>query len=386
MRPSSKRKVKKPKKLDSGLFDVPQSTKKTLKNLRKSPTPPRRPTIVRLDDRFMLRDSQDQPAGPAVVPGPAVVQVSSPGSADDFLPGPSSRLTTAERAELRDLGISPITESGLRRALDAPGTPVSARRGTPRRLVFPPVEFTPTVISTPNVPDNTPALLPPAGPSPAVSARNTPPSVGVSDRGSVEPSIRGSASSPAPSLRPSRRRRGSRYMRGFFPVPDFDDIVNPDDVGPGYLRRVFFDEQPRVYKRNPVELRFDSRGIPSVILRRHLRYTKYRQPYTPSPNPSTSIPMRGAIRTKNRLLRRYLSLAQFLNVDDPRAKRRIRHAMREAVKKYDTYVYNRAPFSDFYEDVARPFRNRNFDRETDLRDWYEQQLRNVPTAAPAFNW
>lgn len=187
------------------------------------------------------------------------------------------------------------------------------------------------------------------------------------------------AASPAPSLRSLRSVRGApppanpvaaRY-RGATPVPDFDQLIDPTNARERTLRRVFV--RRRRYRRNPIEFRYDANNVPHLVVRRNLVYTKVPSSYFPSLRPSNSIPMHGAIRSKNKLARRLLAIRQFRRnlARTPAVPRYIRESLRRELlktkRKFRTYDYRDEPGATTYREVLNVNQRRRRRRRIAIR-------------------
>lgn len=146
----------------------------------------------------------------------------------------------------------------------------------------------------------------------------------------------------------------------FQPVEDFNTLVDPNVYNQETLRRHFIER--RTYRRTPVEVRYRADGRPIFVLRRRLTYEKIPSSYFPSVNRPNTIPMRGAIRTKNRLLRRLVALKQLRtavagnnNQFSNAVRNRINFEYRRTKGKYDTYDYRDALGRQAYQDVQNRF-------------------------------
>lgn len=173
-------------------------------------------------------------------------------------------------------------------------------------------------------------------PSAARQVRNSPPASVISSRasrgrGRVLPFVRNPA---------AVQDRGARLVSNT-PVPD------PQLPRPGYNRRIakslkrrFVAE--REYVRNPIEIRYDQNSVPHAVIRNNLIYRKIPSNYYPSNNPSNSIPLVGAFKSKNKILRRLKSLKllkeQALSAE---VRRQISEQIRQYIDKYNTYDVER---------------------------------------------
>jgi hypothetical protein len=124
-------------------------------------------------------------------------------------------------------------------------------------------------------------------------------------------------------------------------------VPDPQLPRPGYNRRIakslkrrFVAE--REYVRNPIEIRYDQNSVPHAVIRNNLIYRKIPSNYYPSNNPSNSIPLVGAFKSKNKILRRLKSLKllkeQALSAE---VRRQISEQIRQYIDKYNTYDVER---------------------------------------------
>lgn len=176
------------------------------------------------------------------------------------------------------------------------------------------------------------------------------------------PSLHSSASRGSASIRSNLDITNPRTVRSnnFQPIQDFNTDVDPENFGPNTLRRNYVER--RTYKRTPVEVRYRANGKPVFVFRRNLTYTKVPTSFYPSIERPNTIPMRGAIRTKNRLLRRLVALRQLRGLAgnnnarfSDRDKNRIRFEYRRTKEKYDTYDYQDAAGRQVYQDVQNQY-------------------------------
>lgn len=177
------------------------------------------------------------------------------------------------------------------------------------------------------------------------------------------PSVHSSTSRSSASIRSNLDITNPRTVRSndFQPIQDFNTAVDPEVFGPNTLRRNYVER--RTYRRTPVEVRYRANGKPVFVFRRNLTYTKVPTSFYPSVERPNTIPMRGAIRTKNRLLRRLVALRQLRDLAgnnnarfSDRDKNRIRFEYRRTKEKYDTYDYQDAAGRQVYQDVENQFR------------------------------
>lgn len=248
-----------------------------------------------------------------------------------------------------------------------------------------------------------------SGPSPRISSprpRSQPDlnldlpdisSPGSSGDGSTRQSVRSSGSRTIPRGAPDsissssgssrsgvgiRGRRGRRRDVTIGPRSVFDPVENYNEVDPfrppnpdeflrrrssyaNLIRRVF--TLRRRYRRNPVEVRYGADNRPYFVLRKRRFYEKVPTPYYPSNQPPSRnrIPMLGAWRGKNRLLRRLVALnrlktylssnavtPQLTPGDRRRARERTEAEMRKTKSKYDTYQV-RSPEITNYSNALR---------------------------------
>lgn len=140
------------------------------------------------------------------------------------------------------------------------------------------------------------------------------------------------------------RREGTQRLSGLESVGPVN--LDVDTFEPDTLKRVFV--KPRRYKRNPVEVRFDANNVPYVVFRNKKTYTKIPSSYSPATSPSMVIPMRGALKTKNRLLRRMVALSAVTGRARALGARRtlkvLRRDLKKTFSKYKTYRVKEGDF------------------------------------------
>lgn len=195
----------------------------------------------------------------------------------------------------------------------------------------------------------------PAGSERTRSARSGSPAPSI---GSLSASTTSRVSGP----RGNRGERRSGTMGGsrFRPIRDYNDLINPNNYDRNTLKRTFVER--RTYRRNPVEVRYKSDGTPLFVFRRNLTYTKIPTSFFPSIERPNTIPMRGAIKTKNRLLRRLIALRQLRNFASGnsnqfsrRDRSSIRFEYRKTKNKFDTYDYQEPTGKQLYDSVLTSF-------------------------------
>lgn len=182
------------------------------------------------------------------------------------------------------------------------------------------------------------------------------------------PSAPPSVQSRAPS-RPASSRvssvsgsiRSRRVRSDFQPIPDYNLVINPNNYTRNTLKRVYV--QPRTYRRNPVEVRYRANGKPIFVFRRRTTYTKIPSSFFPSVNRPQSIPMRGAIKSKNKLLKRLVALRQLIDFSsnnpnrfNNRELRGISSEFSRTKQKYDTYDYRDSIGRSRYSAIQARFR------------------------------
>lgn len=369
------RKVKRPKKFrESGSFIIPVKTKGTLRNLRVPndtasvsgsvlDTPP---TSSRSSSSSLSRSShlptpkvnwQKKVADWRKKTGYVSPPIPSPPTRNDFIdpvPGPSGVNTGKYKSPFRTKrknvnskiyssdGSSPSSDT-----LTAPSrgswrgtspTVRSSRRSSSSlsNNLFGDESFNDSVLSDRSI-------IAPNTPNRSTRSRRS-----LSNRSLVDSNF---------SLTSSLNISNPRFVQSsnFFPVPDYNNLINPTSYGPRTLQRVY--AQTRTYRRTPVEVRYRADGKPVFVFRRRLTYTKIPSSFFPSVQRPNTIPMKGAIKTKNKLLRRLVALKQLSdyagnNNDFSGAERnRIRLELRRTKEKYNTYDYKDAQGRRNYEEV-----------------------------------